>query len=265
MFHIATTQTYNRRGPAPADGRGAVRRKQRLSDNRLLALLPAAERDALAPSLEWTVLPPHTPLYEPGRPLGHAYLPTQGVISILYHGRARAQSIGAELAVVGPEGILGVALVMGGETTPSRALTRTWWFGYRFPAAVLQSHFSACSGLRRTILRYTEALITQCSLNAVCYLHHATEQQLCRWLLHNIDRSGSNSLDTTTALMGEALGVRRQTVAAAAEKLARVRLISHSPGRIRVLDKARLALHSCECYGIVRREVDRLLGTAAAL
>ncbi len=228
----------------------------RPTQNHLLAALPAAEFDRLSPHLELVPMPLGEVLYESGGRLQHVYFPTTSIVSLLY---VLEDGASAEIAVVGNEGILGISLFMGGETTPSRAVVQSAGFGYRLPAQLLKQEFNRAGPVLRLLLRYTQALITQMTQTAVCNRHHSVEQQLCRWLLLSLDRLSSDSLTMTQELIANMLGVRREGVTEAAGKLQRAGLIRYSRGRIEVLDRPRLEQAVCECYAVVKAEFDRLL------
>ena len=224
--------------------------------NHLLAALPAAEFERLAPHLELVPMPLGQALYESGGRLQHVYFPTTSIVSLLY---VMENGASAEIAVVGNEGILGVSLFMGGETTPSRAVVQSAGYGYRLKAELLKDEFNRAGPVLRLLLRYTQALITQMAQTAVCNRHHTVEQQLCRWLLLSLDRLSSNELNMTQELIANMLGVRREGVTEAAGNLQRAGLIRYSRGRIQVLDRPGLEQNACECYAVVKKEVDRLL------
>ena len=226
------------------------------TQNQLLAALPAADYQRLFPHLELIDLPLGRPLYESGGRLEHVYFPVEGIVSLLYvtHG-----GNSAELAVVGNEGMVGISLFMGGETTPNRAIVQSAIRAYRLPARVLKAHFAEGGALQLLLLKYTQALITQISQTAVCNLHHSVDQQLCRWLLLSLDRLPGSSLQMTQELIANMLGVRRQGVTESAGKLEREGLIRYGRGLITVLDRPGLEKRSCECYSVVRRETERLL------
>jgi len=228
----------------------------RPTQNHLLAALPAAEFDRLSPHLELVPMPLGEVLYESGGRLQHVYFPTTSIVSLLY---VLEDGASAEIAVVGNEGILGISLFMGGETTPSRAVVQSAGFGYRLPAQLLKQEFNRAGPVLRLLLRYTQALITQMTQTAVCNRHHSVEQQLCRWLLLSLDRLSSDSLTMTQELIANMLGVRREGVTEAAGNLQRAGLIRYSRGRIEVLDRPRLEEAVCECYAVVKAEFDRLL------
>ena len=195
-------------------------------------------------------------LYESGGQLNHVYFPTTSIVSLLY---VLADGASAEIAVVGNEGILGISLFMGGETTPSRAVVQSAGYGYRLKAQLLKHEFNRAGPVLHLLLRYTQALITQMAQTAVCNRHHSVEQQLCRWLLLSLDRLSSDSLTMTQELIANMLGVRREGVTEAAGNLQRAGLIRYSRGRIEVLDRPGLEKAVCECYAVVKTEFDRLL------
>jgi CRP-like cAMP-binding protein len=227
------------------------------NQNHLLAALPIAEFERLAPHLELVAMPLGEVLYESGGQLRHVYFPTTSIVSLLY---VMENGASAEIAVVGNEGLLGVSLFMGGETTPSRAVVQSSGHAYRLPGQVLKDEFNRAGPLLRLLLRYTQALITQMSQTAVCNRHHSVEQQLCRWLLLSLDRLPTNTLTMTQELISNMLGVRREGVTEAARKLQAAGLIRYSRGRIEVLDRPGLERTVCECYRVVKLEFDRLLG-----
>jgi CRP-like cAMP-binding protein len=225
--------------------------------NHLLAALPIEEFERLAPDLELVTMPLGEVLYESGGQLRHVYFPTTSIVSLLY---VMQNGASAEIAVVGNEGLLGVSLFMGGETTPSRAVVQSNGHGYRLAGQLLKDEFNRAGPLLRLLLRYTQALITQMSQTAVCNRHHSVEQQLCRWLLLSLDRLPTNTLTMTQELISNMLGVRREGVTEAARRLQAAGLIRYSRGRIEVLDRPGLERAVCECYGVVKLEFDRLLG-----
>ncbi len=224
--------------------------------NHLLAALPAEEFARLSPNLELIPMPLGEVLYESGGRLSHVYFPTTAIVSLLY---VMEDGASAEIAVVGNEGIVGISLFMGGETTPSRAVVQSKGYGYRLRSQVLKQEFNRSGPVLRLLLRYTQALITQMTQTAVCNRHHNLDQQLCRWLLLSIDRLPGNELTMTQELIANMLGVRREGVNAAAMKLQRAGLISYSRGRMTVLDRPGLEQAVCECYAVVKKEYDRLL------
>jgi CRP-like cAMP-binding protein len=225
--------------------------------NHLLAALPATEFEHLSPHLQLVPMPLGEALYESGGRLQHVYFPTTSIVSLLY---VMADGASAEIAVVGNEGILGISLFMGGETTPSRAVVQSAGHGYRLGAQLLKQEFNRAGAvLHLLLLRYTQALITQMAQTAVCNRHHSVEQQLCRWLLLSLDRLSTRELSMTQELIANMLGVRREGVTEAAGNLQRAGLIRYSRGHITVLDRPRLEQEVCECYGVVKKEFDRLL------
>jgi CRP-like cAMP-binding protein len=224
--------------------------------NHLLAALPASEFERLAPHLELASLTLGQVLYESGGHLKHVYFPTDSIVSLLY---VMQDGASAEIAVVGNEGILGISLFMGGETTPSRAIVQSEGFGYRMPAQVLKQEFSRAGPMMHLLLRYTQALITQMSQTAVCNRHHSVDQQLSRWLLMSLDRLASEEITMTQELIANMLGVRREGVTESAGKLRDAGMIEYSRGHIKVLDRLKLEQHVCECYAVVKKEFDRLL------
>jgi len=226
------------------------------SQNHLLRALPAAEFERLSAHLELVAMPLGKVLYESGSQLRHVYFPTTSIVSLLY---VMADGASAEIAVVGNEGMVGVALFMGGETTPSRALVQSAGHAYRLPGQLLKEEFHRASALQYLLLRYTQALLTQMAQTAVCNRHHSVDQQLCRWLLLSLDRLPSNKLMMTQELIANMLGVRREGVTDAAGKLQSAGIIKYSRGHITVLDRPLLEKQCCECYGVVKEEFDRLL------
>ena len=230
--------------------------------NRLLAALPDAEWVRWAPHLEPVDMPLGKVLYESGSRLSHVYFPTTSIVSLLY---VMEDGASGEIAIVGNEGMVGIALFMGGETTPSRAVVQSAGSAYRLSAHILKEEFHRAGPMQRLLLRYTQALITQMAQTAVCNRHHSIDQQLCRWLLLSMDRLPSNKLKMTQELIANMLGVRRPGVTEAAMKLQDAGLIRYSYGNIEVLDRPGLENRVCECYGVVKREFDRLLPDIRAL
>ncbi len=224
--------------------------------NHLLAALPAADYDRLASHLELIPMKLGDVLYESGDMLRHVYFPTTCIVSLLY---VMEDGGSAEIAVVGNEGILGISLFMGGDTTPSRAIVQSAGHAYRLKAELLKTEFGRFGPTMHLLLRYTQALITQMAQTAVCNRHHSVDQQLCRWLLLSLDRLESNELSMTQELIANMLGVRREGVTEAAGKLQDAGLIRYSRGKITVLDRPGLEAQSCECYQVVKTEFDRLL------
>jgi len=225
-------------------------------DNHILSALPDEERDRLFPHLSFVSMPLGKVLYESGETLKHIYFPTDSIVSLLY---VMKDGASAEIAVVGNEGAIGVALFMGGETTPSRAIVQSAGSAFRLEGKRLKTEFSRHGQMLHVLLRYTQSLITQMAQTAVCNRHHSVNQQLCRWLLLSLDRLRSNELKMTQELIANMLGVRREGVTAAAGELQKAGVIRYSRGRITVLDRAKLEQLSCECYSVVKRESDRLL------
>ena len=226
------------------------------NQNRLIAALPTAEFERLAPHLECVPMLLGDTLYEPGEQLQHAYFPTTAIVSLLYN---MESGVSAEFAGVGNEGVLGVSLFMGGDTTPSAAVVQTSGHGYRLAGRYLKEEFARGDLLQRLLLRYTQALITQMCQTAACNRHHSVEQQLCRWLLLTLDRLPSNDLVVSQELVAIALGVRRESITAAAGKLQRAGLIRYRRGHIAVLERSGLEAGACECYAVVKKELGRLL------
>ena len=225
-------------------------------ENHLLAALPADEWERLRPKMElWPMALGHV-LYESGSKLQHVYFPTTSLISLLY---VMEDGASAEIAIVGKEGIVGISLFMGGETTPSRGIVQSAGSAYRVAGSFLKEEFLRAGTLQRLLLLYIQALITQMSQTAVCNRHHSVDQQLCRWLLMSLDRLPSNELTMTQELIANMLGVRREGVTESAGKLQKLGLISYNRGHIKVLDRPALEAHACECYAVVKKEFDRLL------
>jgi len=229
------------------------------TSNHLINALPRQEYERLEPHLESVELKLGEVLYESGDQMRHAYFPTTSIISLLY---VLENGSSAEIAVVGNEGILGIALFMGGHTTPSRAVVQSKGTAYRLKASLLLEEFNRGGATQNLLLRYTQALITQMTQTAVCNRHHTVEQQLCRWLLLSLDRLSGNSLNMTQELIANMLGVRREGVTEAAGRLQREGLIQYCRGHIEVLDRDRLELRVCECYQVVKTEFERLLPDA---
>ncbi len=226
------------------------------TQNHLLAALPAAEFERLLPHLELVPMPLGEALYESGGRLQHVYFPTTSIVSLLY---VLENGASAEIAVVGNEGILGVSLFMGGETTPSRAVVQSAGYGYRLKAHLLKQEFNRAGPVLHLLLRYTQYLITQMTQTAVCNRHHTLEQQLCRWLLLSLDRLSGDAMIMTQDLIANMLGVRRDGVTESAGKLQRAGLIRYTRGRVEVTDRPGLERAVCECYAVVKQEYDRLL------
>lgn len=229
--------------------------------NHLLAALPADEYTRLLPDLELVPMPFGDVLCESGEQVRHVHFPITSIISLLY---VMEDGASAEIAIVGNEGVVGVSLFMGGETTPSRAVVQSAGHAYRLRAQLLKDEFNRFGGrrsgaLHNLLLRYTQVLLTQMAQTAVCNRHHSLDQQLCRWLLLSFDRLPSNELAVTQEMIANMLGVRRESVTEAAGNMQRAGLIEYTRGRIAVIDRPGLEARACECYGVVRKELDRLL------
>jgi CRP-like cAMP-binding protein len=224
--------------------------------NHLLAELPESERERLFPHLEPVSLALGKALYESGGQLSHVYFPTTAIVSLLY---VMENDASAEIAVVGNEGMVGIALFMGGETMPNRAVVQSAGHAYRLQGQLLKQEFGRSGALQHLLLRYTQALLTQMAQTAVCNRHHSVDQQLCRWLLLSLDRLPSDELSMTQELIANMLGVRREGVTEAAGKLQSAGLIRYRRGHITVLDRPGLEARVCECYEVVRKEFRRLL------
>jgi CRP-like cAMP-binding protein len=231
-----------------------------LRDNLILDALPETERRRLLPHLKLVPMPLGMVLYESGSTLRHIYFPTCSIVSLLYVMKDGAT---AEIAVVGREGAIGVALFMGGETTPSRAIVQSAGFAYRLTGRRLKLEFNRHGQMLHVLLRYTQSLITQMAQTAVCNRHHSLDQQLCRWLLLSLDRLDGNTLKITQELIANMIGVRREGVTEAAGKLQKLGVIRYRRGEITVLDRERLEQLSCECYAVVKKETDRLMKNRA--
>ena len=228
--------------------------------NQLLAALPSSEWSRWLPQLEYVHLPLGKVLYEAGGLQSHVYFPTTTIVSLLY---VMENGASAEIAVVGNEGLVGVSLFMGGESTTSRAVVQSAGGAFRLKAAIMKEEFDHVPVLH-LLLRYTQALITQMAQTAVCNRHHSLDQQLCRWLLLSLDRLAGNELVMTQELIANMLGVRREGVTEGALKLQKSGLIKYARGRITVLDRPGLESRSCECYSVVKVEYDRLLPAITA-
>jgi CRP-like cAMP-binding protein len=224
--------------------------------NHLLDALPAGDYARLKSQLEVIPVALGEVLYEPAARLRHVYFPTTSIVSLLY---VMEDGASAEIAVVGNEGMLGISLFMGGETTPSHAVVQSAGYAIRLKAQLLKDEFARFGPMMHLLLRYTQALITQMAQTAVCNRHHSVDQQLCRWLLLSLDRLASNELSMTQELIANMLGVRREGVTEAAGKLHEAGLISYRRGRITVVDRRGLERRVCECYKVVKTEFDRLL------
>jgi CRP-like cAMP-binding protein len=226
------------------------------NQNSLLAALPTAEFERLAPHLELVPMLLGDTLYEPGGKLTHVYFPTTAIVSLLY---VIESGLSAEIAGVGNEGMLGISLFMGGDTTPSSAVVQTAGHGYRLKSELLKIEFGRFGPTMHLLLRYTQALITQMAQTAACNRHHSVEQQLCRWLLLTLDRLPANELVMTQELVASALGVRRESITGAAGKLQNAGVIRYRRGHISVLERSGLESGACECYAVVKKEFARLL------
>ncbi len=229
--------------------------------NHLLEALPESEWKRWLPQLEWIDLPLGEVVYESGSLQTHVYFPTTALVSLLYVMESGAS---AEIAVVGHEGVVGISLFMGGESTPSRAVVQSAGAGYRMKASAIKDEFNRSGPVMHLLLRYTQALITQMAQTAVCNRHHTLDQQLCRWLLLSMDRLQGNELMMTQELIANMLGVRREGVTEGALKLQKAGLIRYSRGHITVLDRQGLERRTCECYAVVKNEYDRLLPAQTA-
>jgi CRP-like cAMP-binding protein len=225
-------------------------------DNHLLAALPQDTYDQLLSFLEPVAMPLGMSVYESGGTQGYVYFPTTAIVSLLY---VLENGASAEIAITGNEGLVGIALFMGGETTPSRAVVQSAGAGYRLKASMMKRVFENDPVLQHLMLRYTQALITQMAQTAVCNRHHSVDQQLCRWLLLSLDRLPASDLVMTQELIANMLGVRREGVTEAAGRLQAAGLIAYHRGHITVLDRKGLEARVCECYAVVKKEYDRLL------
>jgi CRP-like cAMP-binding protein len=230
-------------------------------DNRLLAALPRSDFERLRPHLKLTPMVLGESVYEPDVMLQHVYFPVDAIVSLLY---VMADGAAAEIAVVGNDGVIGISLFMGGQTTPSRAVVQSAGQAFRLDGEVVKAEFLRAGPMQNLLLRYTQALLTQMAQTAVCNRHHSLDQQLCRWLLLSLDRLRSNELVMTQELIANMLGVRREGVTEAARKLQEAGLIHYSRGHIIVLDRAGIEARTCECYAVVKQEADRLLPAAPA-
>lgn len=225
-------------------------------ENHLLATLPPEDYARLEPHLEIVPMPLGKVLYESGVQMRQVYFPTTSIVSMLY---VMEDGASAEIAIVGHEGIVGISLFMGGETTPSRAVVQSAGEAYQLPGRILKTEFERGGSLQHLLLRYTQALLTQMAQTAVCNRHHTLDQQFCRWLLLSMDRLPSNKLIMTQELIANMLGVRREGVTEAAGNVQRAGLIEYRRGEITVLDRPGLEARVCECYAVVKKEFDRLL------
>jgi CRP-like cAMP-binding protein len=229
------------------------------TENHLLAALPTAEFERLSAGLELVPMRLGDAIYEPGRQLEHAYFPVTAIVSLLYVTRSGASS---EIAGVGPEGIVGMPLFMGGNTTPSSAVVRTAGHAFRLERRVLAAEFMRAGAVQVLLLRYTQALIAQMCQTAACNRHHTVEQQLSRWLLWTVDRVPMKDMSMTQDLVASLLGVRRESITEAAGRLQHGGFIQYRRGHIDVLDRIGLQSRACECYAIVKTEMNRLLPEA---
>lgn len=227
-------------------------------DNRILAALAEEAQERIFPYLEEVTLPLGKVLYEPGDKMEYVYFPTNSIVSLLY---VMESGSSAEISVVGNEGLVGISLFMGGESTCSRAVVQSGGTGYRLPGQRLIDEFNCHGSLMSLVLRYTQALITQMAQTAVCNRHHSIDQQLCRWLLLSLDRLPTNHLVMTQELIANMLGVRREGVTEAAGRLQKLGVIEYRRGHIEVIDRPKLERLSCECYAVVKKETDRLVET----
>ena len=232
-----------------------------IHDNHLLHALSPVVQERLFPHLKLVPMPLGKVLYESGDALRHVYFPADCIVSLLY---VLENGSSAEISVVGNEGVIGISLFMGGETTPSRAIVQSAGSAYQLPGPLLKGEFHADAEMQLLLLRYTQALITQMAQTAVCNRHHSVDQQLCRWLLLSLDRLASNELKMTQELIANMLGVRREGVTEAAGKLQKLGAIHYHRGTITVLDRPKLESLCCECYSVVKKETDRLLPRRAA-
>lgn len=230
-------------------------KEQDLRHNHLLATLPPDARERVFPKLKKVELQLGTAVYESGQNAEYVYFPIDCIISLLY---VMLDGASAEISVVGQEGIVGISVFMGGDSTPSRAIVQSSGTAFRLPASLLKEEFNNHPEIRTAMLRYTQALITQMAQTAVCNRHHTIDQQLCRWLLLSMDRLPTSKLDMTQELIANMLGVRREGVTEAAGKLQELGVIEYERGHINVIDRPRLEALCCECYQVVKTETDRL-------
>ncbi|MGO4892786.1 Crp/Fnr family transcriptional regulator [Flavobacterium sp. W21_SRS_FM6] len=225
------------------------------TDNKLLRALSEQSKSRLIPQLKLVELPLGKVIYESGQTLVSVYFPTDSIVSLL---NVMEDGASAEISVVGNEGVVGIAVFMGGESTPNRAIVQSAGSAYRLAASVLRNEFNNEPTLRMSLLRYTQALIAQMAQTAVCNRHHSIDQQLCRWLLLSLDRLPSNKLTMTQELIANMLGVRREGVTEAAGKLQKLKVIHYKRGHIAVINRQKLEELCCECYAVVKCETDRL-------
>jgi CRP-like cAMP-binding protein len=238
-------------GHMTAEFKDALARK-----NDLMARLPEREFGRIAPHLERVKLPLGEVIYEPNTKIPYAYFPTTAIVSLLY---VLEDGSSAEIAIVGNDGMVGIALFMGGWTTSNQALVQSAGEGYRLPADLMFQEFNRSGPMKESLLLFTQCLITQMAQTSVCNRHHSIDQQLCRWLLLSIDRLPSSELRMTQDMIANMLGVRREGVTVAAGALEAAGLIKYSRGRIRVIDRPGLEARVCECYEVVRTEIARIM------
>ena len=227
--------------------------------NHLLAAMPQQVFERLEPYLLLTPMPPGKVLYETGSKLASVYFPTTCIVSLIY---TMKDGRSTEIALTGNEGMLGVSLILGGKVVPNRAVVQSAGHAYRLKAPLLMNEFNSSGELQQSLLRFTLTLLTQIAQTAVCNQHHSVEQQLCRWMLLSLDRLPSNTLSMTHELIADRLGVRRMGVSEAAGKLQRAGLIKYNRGQITILERARLEAQSCECYGVLKAEYNRMFAPA---
>lgn len=223
--------------------------------NKLLEALSSEAQERIFPHLKLVSLPLGTVVYEASEKIDYVYFPIDCIVSLLY---VMVDGSSAEISVIGNEGVVGIAVFMGGESTPSRAIVQSAGSAYRMSASELRNEFNSQSSIRMLLLRYTQSLISQMAQTAVCNRHHSIDQQLCRWLLLSLDRLSTNELTMTQELIANMLGVRREGVTEAAGKLQKLGIINYKRGHIQVLDRLGLEAQSCECYKVVKNEADRL-------
>jgi CRP-like cAMP-binding protein len=254
LYRTPGVESPTARGASPLDEVPSMP-KHDPRENHILDALPADERDRLFPHMELIEFPLGMSVYESGNEQRYIYFPIDSIVSLLY---VMQNGASAEIAVVGNEGAIGVSLFMGGETTSSRAVVQSAGVAYQLSSRRLKEEFNRHGQMLHLLLRYTQSLITQMAQTAVCNRHHSVDQQLCRWLLLSLDRLSGMRLNMTQELIANMLGVRREGVTAAAGKLQRLGVIRYERGHITVLDRPRLEKLSCECYGVVKQETDRL-------
>lgn len=230
--------------------------QHRPEQNNLLAILKPEDKERVFPNLELVHMSLGQNIYAPDTEIRYVWFPTDSIVSLL-HVMENGQS--AEIAVVGKEGIVGISLFMGGETTSSWAIVQSEGYAYRLKGQYLKDEFFRAGTLQRCLLRYTQSLLTQMAQTAVCNRHHTVDQQLCRWLLLSIDRLATNNLNMTQELIANMLGVRREGVTEAAGQLQKDQLITYARGKIKVIDRKGLEARVCECYAVVKKEEDRLV------